>query len=85
MPNAAMPPVIFDRARIRQARERSAARFHEHDFLHRRAMADIVDRLESVTRSFEKAVFYGAGSLIDMLTPDCGVGWIAHADLAAAR
>ena len=78
-------PVIFDRARIRQARERSGVRFHAHDFLHRRAMADIVDRLESVTRSFEKAAFYGAGGLVDMLTPDAGVSWIAHGDLAGAR
>ncbi len=79
------PPVIFDRARIRRARERSGGRFHAHDFLHRRAMADIIDRLETVTRSFEKAAFYGAGGLVDMLTPDCGVGWIAHSDLAASR
>ena len=48
-------------------------------------MADIVDRLETVTRDFPTAIFYGAGELTDMLTPDCGVGWITHGDLAEGR
>ena len=85
MIQAASPPEIFDRARIRRARARAAGEFHNFDFLHRRAMSDIVDRLESVTRGFEHACFYGAGNLIDMLTPDCGVGWITNADFAAER
>ncbi|MEQ1931534.1 MAG: methyltransferase domain-containing protein [Parvularculaceae bacterium] len=48
-------------------------------------MADVVDRLDSVTRSFPRALFYGAGSLTAMVTPSCGVGDIVHADLDAAR
>lgn len=79
------PPQIFDRARIRKARQRNAARFPNHDYLHRRAMADIVDRLETVTRDFPSALFYGAGDLVDMLTPACGAGRIVHADLAPGR
>lgn len=81
----APPPEIFDRRRVQRARARAAARFHESDFLHRRAMADIVDRLETVTRDFPKALFYGAGDLVEMLTPACGVGLILHSDLAAER
>lgn len=83
--SAPMTPQIFDRERVRRARERSARGFARHDFLHRRAMADIVDRLETVTRSFETAAFHGVGDLASMLTPACGVGRIIHADLARAR
>ncbi|OFW98868.1 MAG: hypothetical protein A3E78_13405 [Alphaproteobacteria bacterium RIFCSPHIGHO2_12_FULL_63_12] len=79
------PPLIFDRSLYRRRRARAAAAFADHDFLHRRAMADVTDRLESVTRSFPRALFYGAGSLTEMLTPACGVGDIVHADLDFAR
>lgn len=48
-------------------------------------MADIVDRLQSVTRGFETALFYGAGSLIELMTPDCGVGELVNADCAPQR
>lgn len=48
-------------------------------------MEDVVDRLETVTRRFPLALFLGAGSLLPMLTPRCGVGRIASADLAPER
>lgn len=48
-------------------------------------MTDIVDRLETVTRDFPHALFYGAGPLLSMLTPRCGVGSIVSADLAGER
>jgi NADH dehydrogenase [ubiquinone] 1 alpha subcomplex assembly factor 5 len=79
------PPELFNRRRYAQRRARSATRFDEYDFLHRRAMADIVDRLETVTRDFPNALFYGAGALTSMLTPACAVGDIVHGDLTAAR
>ena len=82
---SATAPHIFDRRRIRQQRERSSRHFAAHDFLHRRAMADIVDRLETVTRDFPRAVFSGAGALTQMLTPACGVGEIFSLDAAAGR
>ncbi len=56
------PKPIFDRGRVAAARTRSARGFPAHDFLHRRAMADIVDRLESTRRSFGRALFYGEAS-----------------------
>lgn len=79
------PPHIFDRNRVRLHRIRSASSFGEHDFIHRRVMSDIVDRLETVTRSFPRAVFYGAGDQISALTPSCGVGEILSLDSAARR
>ena len=81
----ARPPHIFDRRRRRLARARGAKRFAAHDFLHRRVMADIIDRLETVTRNFPRALFIGAGDLADMATPACGIGDIIHMDASPAR
>lgn len=81
----ATAPHIFDRQRIRQQRERSSRKFADHDFLHRRTMTDVVDRLETITRDFPRAVFSGAGALTQMLTPACGVGEIFSLDAAAGR
>ncbi|MEM8937546.1 MAG: methyltransferase domain-containing protein [Pseudomonadota bacterium] len=69
----------------RARRARAAAAFGDFDFLHRRAMDDIVDRLETVKRDFPVAGFSGAGSLIDQLTPQCAVGSVINMDAAAAR
>ncbi len=80
-----IPPIIFDRRRLRQRRERSARVFTGHDFLHRRVMDDVVDRLETIKRDFPLAVFAGAGGLTSLLTKPCGVGDIIHLDLAAKR
>lgn len=79
------PPAIFNRRLYARRRARAAATFGAHDFLHRRAMADVVDRLETVTRGFPLALFHGAGDLVSMLTPECGVGCVVNADLAQAR
>lgn len=85
MPDPSPPPVIFSRALAARRRARAAAGFDAFDFLHRRAMADIVDRLETATRDFPLAHFCGVGGLASLLTPKAGVGRIVHSDLAAAR
>jgi len=79
------PPAIFDRALVAKRRARAAATFASFDFLHRRAMADIVERLDTTVRDFPLAHFSGVGPLTDMLTPAAGVGRILHSDLAPAR
>lgn len=48
-------------------------------------MADVVDRLETVTRSFPLALFYGACELTGLLTPACKVETVISADLAEER
>jgi len=48
-------------------------------------MEDIVDRLETIQRDFPIAVFSGAGSMTDMLTPACSVGKVIHMDSDASR
>ncbi len=80
-----MTDPIFNRILYRRRRARAAAGFSAHDFMHRRAMADVVDRLETVTRDFPRALFYGAGPLVSTLTPTCGVGWVVNGDLAGDR
>lgn len=75
------PPKLFDRRLIARRRALRAARFSDHNILHRRAMEDVVDRLETVTRAFPHAALVGAGGLEGMITPACGVGSIITMDL----
>jgi SAM-dependent methyltransferase len=81
----AAPPLLFDRRRWRAARAQAAPGFAAFDFLYRRAFADIVDRLESVNRRFDAALFYGAGDCVSMLTEKAAVDCFALADAAPAR
>lgn len=79
------PPPIFDRRLIRLRRELTSQEFANADFLHVRAMDDVVDRLETVKRKFPAALFFGAGALTDRLTQACGIGEIFHGDAASGR
>ncbi|MBY0420853.1 MAG: class I SAM-dependent methyltransferase [Parvularculaceae bacterium] len=79
------PPRIFDRRRRASARARAAPGFDGHDFLHRRAMLDIVDRLETTTRAFPRALLFGVGALASLLTEKAAVGPVMRGDAAAAR
>lgn len=79
------PPRIFDKRLYARRRARAAKRFSAFDFLHRRAMEDIVERLEIVKRRFPVAAFDGAGGLLNMLTPACDVGDVVALDPAPAR
>ncbi|MEO1251132.1 MAG: methyltransferase domain-containing protein [Pseudomonadota bacterium] len=76
---------IFDTRRRAQQRERMASRFPQADFLHRRAMAEVVDRLETVLRPFPNALFIGAGETADILSEKAGVGEITLMDLTPSR
>ena len=78
------PPEIFNRKLYGRRRARAAAGFAAHDFLHRRVLDDIVDRLETVNRRFEMAVFDGAGDFRSALTPRCGVDCAIAMDMLSA-
>jgi SAM-dependent methyltransferase len=52
--------VPFDRALRRQRRDRAARRFADADYLHRLVADDLLDRLDVVTRRFERALLLGA-------------------------
>lgn len=79
------PPQIFDKRLYARRRARAARRFGDFDFLHRRAMEDIAERLEIVKRRFAVAAFDGAGGLLNLLTPACEVGDIVAMDSALER
>jgi len=53
------PPEIFDRRRRRLRRDRAAATFSAHDFLHARMIDEVLDRLDTVQRRFERALDLG--------------------------
>ena len=78
-------PEIFDKRRIRARRERSAKKLHDHDFLHQRAWADIVDRLETVNRSFGRAVILGANPNSCHFSQQCKVDESFWCDSARGR
>ena len=48
-------------------------------------MEDIVDRLETVKRTFDNALFIGAGDATAQLTPECKVGHVTNVDLSPRR
>lgn len=68
------PPRLFDRALVRQHRSRSACSLAEHDFLLKRAIEDIGDRLVTITRNFGRALMLGGGgngvALLKELAPE---------------
>jgi len=51
------PPLVFDRRRVRAHRERAAA--NGPGFLREMAARDLLDRLLSVSRTFERGVELG--------------------------
>ncbi|NRA28853.1 MAG: methyltransferase domain-containing protein [Parvularculaceae bacterium] len=66
--------------------ERAAVNFREHAFIHERVADDIVDRLETTLRRFDKALFMGPGAPIlqERLTDACQVGDVTIAGESAA-
>ena len=51
----------FDRTLRRQRRDRAASRFADADYLHRLVADDLLERLDTVTRPFERALDLGTG------------------------
>jgi SAM-dependent methyltransferase len=83
------PPRLFDRTLHRKRLDRAAAGFAQADFLHRRAAADLVERLEAIMRDFPVTVELSsrggafAAALAESPTRT-RVGLLVQADLSAA-
>jgi SAM-dependent methyltransferase len=79
--NQTPPPPIFSHALRKLRLARAGRNFAAHDFLHRYAAEDALDRLETVQRRFGKALFYGPAAplLQSMLTPAADVGEVVLA------
>ncbi|MEP2989442.1 MAG: methyltransferase domain-containing protein [Parasphingorhabdus sp.] len=53
---------IFDRSRRRTVRDRAYVRAHGEDFLHKEMADELYDRLQLVSRSFNRCLLIGLGS-----------------------
>lgn len=87
MPDA--PPLLFDRALHRRRLDRSAGTIAGADFLRARAGADLVERLETIMRSFPLAVDLGAregafGKALAASPARQRVGLLVETDLSEA-
>jgi len=83
------PPLLFDRGLHRRRLDRAAPAIAGADFLRARAAADLVERLESIMRSFPLAVDLGAreGALKRALSSSPAadrIGLMIEADLSQA-
>jgi SAM-dependent methyltransferase len=58
------PPRPFEPRLVRQRKRRARAGFREAAFLHQRAAADLVERLEAIPRRFERALALGGEGLV---------------------
>ncbi|WP_420433956.1 methyltransferase domain-containing protein [Hyphobacterium sp.] len=81
------PPALFDRALLRQRRNRVASTLPEHDFLLQRAIDDLLDRVESINREFPRALVLGGGGLVGRMLaqrPEAArkIGQLVETDLA---
>ncbi|GGB73056.1 methyltransferase domain-containing protein [Henriciella pelagia] len=71
------PPKLFDAAQVQMHRDRAAGTYGEYDFLKRRESSQLIERLEDVSRTFQRALDFGAhdGTATEMLA--------AHPQVAA--
>ena len=53
--------ILFERKTVRRHRDRAAAAFAEHDFLHREIADQLTDRLRDVKRDFATVLDIGGG------------------------
>lgn len=71
---------IFDRAAVRRHRDRAAAGFAEHGFLHREVADRLADRLRDVRRSFDAVLDLCSGS--GAVAPPPGASVFVAADMS---
>lgn len=84
------PPPLFD-PRLRRSRlTRSEPRFHRADFLHRRAAADLADRVGGLKGTFRLALDLGARAslardALAAISPPPAIGLLLEGGYAGAR
>jgi SAM-dependent methyltransferase len=81
------PPRLFDRALLRRRRDRASGEFQAYDFLHARVADDLLDRVESLTRTFNTCLVIGGGGAVGRALkdrPDAAkkIGALIETDLA---
>lgn len=56
----ASPPSLFDRARVTRNRDRASSRYRDYAFLKARESNQLFERLQDISRSFERGLDLGA-------------------------
>lgn len=84
---SALPPILFDRALLRQRRNRAAASLPEYDFLLQRVIDDLLDRVESINRNFERVLVLGGGGVFGSMletrpSAAAKIGMLVETDIA---
>ncbi|MEE2526069.1 methyltransferase domain-containing protein [Hyphobacterium sp. HN65] len=84
---SASPPILFDRALLRQRRNRAAASLPEYDFLLQRVIDDLLDRVESINRDFERVLVLGGGGVFGQMLAErpsaaAKIGTLIETDIA---
>ena len=79
------PPKLFDRSLHRRNRDRAALRYDDYAFLKQRESSHLIERLEDVSRQFDRALDLGAhdGRLAKMLAGHPQVGSVDAAEVSA--
>ena len=81
-----LPPQLFDRELLKRRRNRSARNLTQYSFLAKRAFDDMLDRVESITRDFDRAIILGGGpdlqGEIQSRPASEKIGWLGQSDLA---
>lgn len=82
------PPRLFDRKLLQARRNRCAGNIHDHHFLAQRCFDDICDRVESISRDFQRTLILGGGpALTEMIAGRhlaSKLDWVAQSDLSPA-
>ena len=78
------PPKIFDRAQVAQHRNRASSAFGEYAFLKERESIGLIERIEDVSRHFDRVLDLGGhiGTTAKHLTGHPQVGEVVSADLS---
>lgn len=84
------PPLVFDRKRLRQRRDRAASGYAEYSFLKTRLSSALIDRLHDISRTFTFALDLGSHTgelsrLLRMEVADVIACDLSPAMAAAAR
>ena len=75
---------IFDRQAHRRNRERAAAQWDSHDFLHREVASRLHDRLGDIRRQFPRVLDLSCrtGEMAEALRREAGADWLVQCDLS---
>jgi SAM-dependent methyltransferase len=81
------PPKLFDRTLLRARKDRASVEFETYDFLHARVAHDLLDRVEAVSRDFDRVLILGGGGAVGRALAErpeaaAKMGHVVEADLS---